>query len=135
MQVRLDVLLVDDDHNELALFGIALNRIALPIWLQTLVDGEEAIEYLQRHGVYADRSLHPVPDLVVLDLDVRLSSSFDLLDWRKASRTYSSLPVVLLSATAYEGAIQTALAMGAITVMAKPVDFEGWKTLVWQIWD
>jgi hypothetical protein len=38
-------------------------------------------------------------------------------------------------ATPYEGAIQTALGMGATTVMAKPVDVEGWKALVRQIWD
>jgi CheY-like chemotaxis protein len=135
MQTRLDVLLVDDDHNELALFGLAVDMTDLPIWLQTLVDGEAAIKYLQGHGVYADRSMHPVPDLLVLDLDSRLSRSFDLLDWRKASQAYSSLPVVLLIGTAYHGAVETALAMGAAKVMTKPADFDGWKALVRQIWD
>ena len=80
MQAHLDILLVDDDRNELALFGVAVDKTDLPIWLQTLVDGEEAIEYLQGHGVYADRSLHPVPNLLLLDLDTRLSRSFDFLD-------------------------------------------------------
>ncbi len=135
MQARLDLLLVDDDHNELALFGGAVDKTGLPMWLQPLVDGEEAIAYLQGQGVYADRSMHPVPDLVVLDLDTRLSRSFDLLDWRKASRAYSSLPVILLSGTAYQGAVETALAMTASTALAKPMDFEGWKALVRQIWD
>lgn len=135
MEPRLDILLVDDDHNDLALFGIAVDKSDLNIWLQTAIDGEHAIDYLEGRGVYKDRSMHPVPDLVVLDLAMRLSSGFDFLDWRRASRTFSSLPVIIFSGLAYKGAVDTALEMGAKRFLAKPVQLEGWNEAVRQIWD
>ena len=135
MKPRLDVLLVDDDHNDCALFGIAVDKTDLNLWLQSVPDGQQAIDYLEGRDAYADRSLHPLPDLVVLDLDMRLTGGLDFLDWRRASASFSSLPVVIFSGFAYQGAIETALAMGACTFIAKPFEFEGWKAVVRQIWD
>jgi CheY-like chemotaxis protein len=131
---RLNILLVDDDHNDAALFGIAIDKSDLNIWLQTVTDSGVAMDYLEGRGDYADRSLHPVPDLVVLDLDMRLTGGLEFLEWRRASPVFSTLPVVIFSGFAYKGAIDTALAMGARTFIPKPAEFEGWQTIVHQIW-
>ncbi|HTL58867.1 MAG TPA: response regulator [Candidatus Limnocylindrales bacterium] len=135
IQPRLNVLLVDDDHNDSALFGIAVDRSEYNIWLQTLPDAGLATYYLEGRGSYSDRTLHPLPDLVILDLDMRLTGGIEFLEWRRASRTFSSLPVILFSAFAYKGAIETALGMGANVFLPKPAAFEGWQTIVRQIWD
>jgi CheY-like chemotaxis protein len=132
---RLDVLLVDDDHNDRALFGVAVDKADLNIWLQNVEDGLEAIEYLEGRNGYGDRSLHPLPGIVVLDLDMRLSSGLDFLDWRRASASFSALPVVVFSGFAYKGAIETALSMGATSFIAKPFEFQDWKAVVQQVWD
>jgi CheY-like chemotaxis protein len=126
------MLLVDDD--DCALHGIAVNMAHLDIFLQTVTDGEQAIDYLEGRGVYADRSMHPVPDLVVLDLDSRLAGGLFFLSWRRASARFASLPVVIFSGIAYKGAVETALAMGADAFIAKPLELEGWETVVQQIW-
>jgi CheY-like chemotaxis protein len=126
---------VDDDHNDSALFGIAVDKTDLNMWLQTVPDGQQAIDYLKGRDVYANRSLHPLPDLIVLDLDMRLTGGLEFLDWRQASKAFLSVPVVIFSGFAYKGAIDTALAMGATTFIPKPFEFEGWKAVVRQIWD
>lgn len=131
----LDILLVDDDHDDCGLFGVALDKTDLNIRLQIVTDGEKAIDYLEGRGVYADRSLHPLPALVLLDLDVRLTGGFGFLDWRRASASFWSLPVLIFSAFGYEGRIETAMAMGTSTFIAKPSDLEGWEAVVRQIWD
>ena len=131
---RLNILLVDDDHNDAALFGIAIDKSDLNIWLQTVTDGGVAMDYLEGRGDYVDRSLHPVPDLVVLDLDMRLTGGLEFLEWRRASPVFCTLPVVIFSGFAYKGAIDTALALGARTFIPKPAEFEGWQTIVHQIW-
>ena len=82
---RLNILLVDDDYNDCALFGIAVQKTGLNIRLETVRDGEEAVDYLEGRGVYADRAMHPLPALVVLDLNMRLSGAFEFLDWRPRS--------------------------------------------------
>jgi CheY-like chemotaxis protein len=64
---------------------------------------------------------------------MRLTGGLDFLDWRRASASFSSVPVVIFSGYAYKGAIETALAMGACAFIAKPFEFEGWKAVVRQI--
>ena len=132
---RLNILLVDDDYNDCVLFGIAVQKTGLNIRLETVRDGEEAVDYLEGRGVYADRAMHPLPALVVLDLNMRLSGAFEFLDWRKAAASFLSLPVVIFSGFAYKGAIETALAMGAKTFIPKPLEFENWKAVVRQMWN
>jgi len=132
---RLNILLVDDDRNDSALFGIAIDKSDLNIWLQTVTDGGVAMDYLEGRGDYGDRSLHPLPDLVVLDLDMRLTGGLEFLEWCRASVSFNTLPVVIFSGFAYKGAIDTALAMGAKTFISKPVEFEGWQIVVRQVWD
>jgi len=126
------MLLVDDD--DCALLGTAVKMTYLDISLQTVTDGEQASDYLEGRGVYADRSMHPVPDLVVLDLDTRLTEGLAFLGWRGASASFASLPVVIFSSIAYKGAVETALAMGANAFVAKPLEFDGWEAVVHQIW-
>lgn len=127
---RLNVLLIDEDHSDCALFGLAVDRSDLDLWLQTVPDGGRAIDYLEGRGDYADRTMHPLPDLVVLDLDMQLTGGLEFLEWRRASPVFASLPVVLFSGFAYKGAIETALAMGAGMFIPKPFQFEGWVDVV-----
>jgi two-component system response regulator len=131
---RLNVLLVDDDHSDLALMGTAIEQSDLNIWLQTATDAHRAIDYLNGRDSFADRQMHPLPDLVILDLDMPLSGGFEFMDWRNASPVFSSLPVILLSGSAYPGAIQTALSMGATTWLAKPANVKDWTSVVEQVW-
>ena len=128
----LHILLVDDD--DCGPFGIAVKMTSLNILLRTVADAEQAIDYMEGRGVYA-RLVHPVPDVVVLDFDMRLAGGLEFLRWRKASALFPSLPVVLLSAFAYEGAIKTISAMGANTFIRKPVKSEDWEAVVRQVWD
>jgi hypothetical protein len=65
--ILLDVLLVDDDRNDLALFGMAVDKADVNIWLQTASGAEQAVEYLEGKDHYSDRAMHPLPDLVLLD--------------------------------------------------------------------
>ena len=134
-EAPLKVLLVDDDHSDLALMGLAIERSRRNIWLQTAPDAQRAIDYLAGKDVYADRTMHPLPDLVILDLDMPLSGGFDFLDWHRSSQMSSQVPVALLSGWAYAGAIQTALSMGAVASFTKPAQFQDWNGVVEQVWN
>jgi CheY-like chemotaxis protein len=131
----LDLLLVEDDDNDRALFAIAVDKAGLNICLQTVTNGEEAIDYLEGRRIYADRALHPLPALLVLDLDMPLSGGLDFLRWRTSSAAFASLPVIIYSGFAYKGAIEAALRMGASAFISKPCEFDGMKAVIRQIWD
>ena len=131
----LRILLVDDDPNDSTFFHIAVRKSALGISLETVMDGGLAIDYLEGRGTYTDRSLHPLPDVVVLDLAMQLTGGLEFLEWRRASTTFSSLPVIIFSGFAYKGAIDAALAMGASGFLPKPFEFEEWTPVIRQIWE
>ena len=130
----MSILLVDDDLNDSTFFKIAVHKSTLPISLQTVMDGGLAIDYLEGRCDYADRGLYPLPDVVVLDLAMQLTGGLEFLEWRRASASFSSLPVIIFSGFAYRGAIDAALAMGANGFIEKPFELEGWTPVIRQIW-
>jgi len=131
----LDVLLVDDDRNDLALFGMAAERVDVNIWLQTASSAEQAIDYLEGKDHYADRTLHPVPDLLLLDLVMPGMDGFDFLAWRKNSPPPVKVPVIVLSGLGEREKTERALALGADSYLPKPADFDGWKELAKTVWE
>jgi two-component system, response regulator len=135
MEARLTILMVDDDDVDLELFDLAVKKTGLDIRLETLTAVKNAIDYLQAKGVYAYRSLHPWPDVVVLDLRMPGLNGFDFLAWRKESRIYSSNPVAVLSVSNNPVDAEMAAGMGANKFIVKPSGFEGWKKVVQEIWD
>lgn len=135
MEPHLDMLLVDDDGADLDLFGIAVAKSGLDIRLQTLTAGQQAIDYLEAKGAYADRSLFPLPDVIVLDLAMPRVSGFDFLAWRKPSPAFSSIPVVVFSGSKDPNEADRVTALGANKHIIKPADFEDWKAVVREIWD
>jgi len=132
---RLDALLVDDDAVDVLLFSRAVKESGLDIRLQTLGSGQQAKDYLQAKGEFADRTSHPMPDLIVLDLKMPGVSGFDLLAWRKASSIFSSIPVVILSGMKDSAQAKTAVELGADKYLAKPAEPNQWKKIVQEIWE
>jgi len=135
MKTRLDILLVDDDDADVAFFDIAVDKTSLNISLHTLSSGQQAIDYLQGKGEYGDRSLHPLPDAIVLDLRMPKMNGFDFLAWRKASALVSGIPVVVFSGLNAHDEVKRALELGATRHIVKPQDFEEWEKVVRDIWD
>jgi CheY-like chemotaxis protein len=132
---RLDILMVDDNEVDLALFRHAVDQSGLNTAFQALTTGREAIDYLEAKGYYVERSKHPLPDVLVLDLKMPQLNGFDFLAWRKASGLYSAIPVVVLTGLADTHAIQRALDLGANMHIAKPDSLPGWNAVVRQICD
>ena len=134
-QRRLDVLMVDDDHDDQAVFGIAAEKAKLGIWLHTASSAEQAIDYLEGTGIFADRASYPLPDVLVLDLKMPEMGGIGFLAWRNASRAFAMLPVMILSGLTDRREIERALALGVNEYLTKPPDLEGWKEVARAVWD
>lgn len=131
---RLDLMLVDDEAADLAIFAKALTKSNFRIKLHALSAGQEAIDYLEAKGPYADRSLHPLPDVIVLDLKMPGLNGFDFLAWRKASPIFLNIPVVVLSGSNNQDDIQRVFQLGANKHLEKPSHFDDWKAVVADIY-
>lgn len=105
-----------------------------PIRLLSARDGDEAIAYLNGVGVYADRTAHPLPSLVLLDIKLPHRSGFDVLHWvRQSGGDLRQIPVVIMSSSCIDRDIQRAYDLGANAYVVKPYTYDELKTCVGQI--
>jgi CheY-like chemotaxis protein len=117
-----DVLYIEDDDLDVLLMRRAWRKVALANPLHVLRDGHEAEAYLAGSGKYANRTVHPMPGLVLSDLNLPRISGLDLLKWIREQPTIQALPVILLSSSNLSRDIQRATALGANAYWVKPLD-------------
>jgi len=118
------VLVAEDDPNDVFLLRRAFQKVGIFNSIVVAHNGQEAIDYLSGHGPYRNRSSHPFPALLFLDLKMPLVDGFDVLTWLNHHRLEQSLPVVILSSSNQERDIERAQQMGASDYCVKPQQFE-----------
>src|SRR4051794_12396651 len=105
------ILVADDDAQDTMLVKMAVERASLSLKLESVRDGEEAIDYLLGKSRFADRQAHPFPKLLLLDLKMPRLNGFDVLDFVRREPALKQLPIVIFSSSddpkdirrAYEG--------------------------------
>lgn len=117
------VLLVEDDEADRLFFQRALRKAGYAWRVATAADGREAVDYLSGAGRFADRSLHPVPTHVLLDLKLPELSGHEVLEWIRRHPTLAAMPVIVLSSSHEESDIRRAGALGVDGYEVKPVEF------------
>jgi CheY-like chemotaxis protein len=117
------ILLVDDDQNDVLLVQRAIKKAGLPYPIIHRHDGEEAIDYLSGKPPYSDRTKHPLPTLVLLDIKMPKLTGFDVLTWLQGRPELSKIPVIILTASVREEDQSEAQKLGAVGYRTKPVDF------------
>jgi CheY-like chemotaxis protein len=116
------ILLVEDNPDDVFFVQRAFHTGEIKHPLFTVEDGKEAIDYLSGHGDYADRSVYPVPHLVLADLKMPGVSGFDLIDWMRKDKGCKLMPIIVLSSSALTADVNRAYALGANAYMVKPAD-------------
>ncbi len=117
---RAAVLYVEDEEFDAMFMRRAFKQAGLEQMLEVVVDGQQAIDYLAGNHPFEDRTKHPLPSLVLLDLNLPLISGFDVLKWMRGQRRLQSLPVVVFSSSARAEDKLKADELGADEYLAKP---------------
>jgi chemotaxis family two-component system response regulator Rcp1 len=123
----IEVLLVEDSSGDVRLTREAFKDAKVFINLSVAPDGAEAMAFLKREREYANA---PRPDLILLDLNLPKKDGREVLAEIKASPTLGSIPVVILTTSASEADILRSYRLHANCYIAKPVDLEGFLTVV-----
>jgi len=124
------ILVADDDAQDTMLVKMAVERSALSLWLTSVKDGEEAIDYLMGRPPFADRHAHPFPKLLLLDLKMPRVSGFDVLDFVRQQPGLRQLPIVIFSSSDDPKDIQRAYDGGANSYLCKPHSNEDLSALL-----
>ncbi len=127
------ILLVDDDLDYAPLMRIAFEQAGINNPVQVVSDGQAALDYLKGAGRYADRSVYPLPVLVVLDLRLPRLHGFDVLRWIREQTEFRTLPVIVLTGTEIMSEARLASELGATAYMVKPFEFKELVRVIEQV--
>ncbi|PMB01307.1 two-component system response regulator [Fischerella thermalis CCMEE 5198] len=115
--------MADDDEDDCMLVREALAESRLTIDLRMVRDGEELMDYLYRHGRYADAHISPRPGLILLDLNMPKKDGREALREIKNDPELRTIPVVVLTTSKAEEDIYRTYNLGANSFIIKPVTF------------
>jgi len=118
------VLLVEDDLGDIEITERAFKKGKIGNPLYVVRDGEEAMEFIQHTGRYADAAQAPRPGLILLDLNLPRLDGRQVLGLIKNDPDLRRIPVVVLTTSSEDADVLGCYNRGANTYITKPVDFE-----------
>lgn len=114
----IEILLAEDNPADILLTQEAFDEAHFAHHLHLARDGVEALAFLRREGTYAGA---PVPDVILLDLNMPRMGGLEVLDVLKADETLRRIPVVVLTTSRAEGDIWRSYNLHANAYIPKPV--------------
>ena len=127
---EVDILLVDDSQEDVALTMHALRSENLANRVFVARDGEEALEFLFCTGPHAERSFDHPPKLVLLDLKLPKVDGMQVLKRVKSDERTRVIPVVLMTSSKEERDRIIGYNLGVNSYLQKPVDFDEFRKMV-----
>ena len=124
------ILYAEDDENDVFFMERAFSKLKLADALQVVPNGRAAVDYLSGVGPFADRSKHPLPDMVLLDVKMPEMSGLEVLKWARARPEYKSLPILLFTSSTQRTDIDFSRNHRASGYLVKPSNAEHLATLV-----
>jgi chemotaxis family two-component system response regulator Rcp1 len=128
----IEILLVEDVAEEAEMTMGVLSSGRVRNRLHWVADGEEALEFLSRKGRHADA---PLPDLILLDLNMPRMNGLEVLTEIKQHPLWKRIPVVMMTASDKEQDILTAYDRHANCYVTKPLDMDQFIAAVRSIED
>lgn len=121
-----EVLIVEDNPNDLALVRRALLRSRLANRVQVARDGQEALDFLLGGGMDGVRP----PKVILLDLKLPKLDGIEVLRRVKADPRTRAIPVVILTSSHEQRDIVDTYDLGVNSYIVKPVNFEEFEEAV-----
>jgi CheY-like chemotaxis protein len=125
--IPIEILLVEDNPGDVRLTVEALREAKVRNNLNVASDGVEAMEFLRRVGDHANA---PLPDLVLLDLNLPRKDGREVLQEIKTDPELTLIPVVVLTTSQAEQDVLRSYQLHANAYVTKPVDLDQFLQVV-----
>ncbi|WP_226481916.1 response regulator [Natrinema amylolyticum] len=123
-----DVLLVEDETEDVRLIREAFDGVDVETSVHVATDGDEALTMLTDRG--DEPPSVPIPDLVLLDLDLPRMSGLELLEAITDEPALARLPVLVLTRSATVEDVHASYELAANAYLMKPTDPEEYDEMV-----
>jgi CheY-like chemotaxis protein len=124
------ILLVEDNASDEELTLRALKKHGVRNDVVVVRDGASALDYVFSRGIYSGNADAPLPQLVLLDLNLPKIGGLDVLRAIRADARTQLLPVVILTSSTQDQDLLAGYRSGANSYVAKPVDFVAFSEAV-----
>ena len=124
------ILLVEDNEGDIILTMEALNEGKVRNKISIARDGEQAIQFLNKEGVYAHTER---PDLILLDINLPRIDGKEVLIYIKSNPQFKAIPVVMLTTSTSEKDVFESYKNYANCYISKPVDLDKFFEVVQKI--
>jgi two-component system response regulator len=118
------ILMADDDADDRLLAQEAMHESRVLNELHFVEDGVQLLSYLRGDDDFSDRILHPMPGLILLDLNMPKMDGREALAEIKADPRLRRIPVVILTTSKAEEDMVKGYDLGAASYITKPVTFD-----------
>lgn len=114
------LLVAGDSDDDFFLLERACSKLKPAPKLQRARNGVEAQHYLAGDGLFNNRAAHPLPSMVMSDLEMPLMDGLKLLAWLKDQLWEPTIPFVLLTSSNDQNDRNRARERGADEFLVKP---------------
>ena len=135
MPNRKAILVADDSAEDAFILKRAFEKVGMQVPILFVRDGQELIHYLSGDDGYADRTAHPMPRLLLLDLKMPKMDGFDVLRWLQQQPELRRLVVTVLSSSDESRDVNLAYDLGANSYVVKPDSLDGYGKIVEKLRD
>lgn len=119
------ILLIEDNLMDVELTLNAIEEVKLGSKVKVANTGQQALDYLCGNGEYGDRGVHPLPDLILLDLKMPGMDGHQVLEIIKKTPLIKRLPVVILTSSQEHSDRARGYDNGANSYVIKPISYDG----------
>lgn len=113
-----EILLIEDNPGDIRLTIESFKESKIANKLNIAEDGIEAINYLRKKGKFKDK---PLPDIIILDLNLPKKSGREVLFEIKEDRILKHIPVIVFTTSKAEMDILKSYELHANCYISKPL--------------
>jgi len=122
----MEILLVEDNPTDARLIQEVFKRGNIDVNIYVVTDGLEAMKYLGKEGAYLSK---PVPDLILLDLNLPKMDGKTVLKEIKRDKKFNYIPIIILTTSKSEADITQAYNLKADGYLTKTFDVDRFITM------
>ena len=118
------ILMVEDDPEDVMLAQRAFTKARIQNQPDVVNSGQEALDYLQNRGAYADAERYAKPDLILLDLNMPGMDGREFLRRIKNISVLARIPIAIVSTSDFEKDIEYGREFGVKNFIIKPLQVD-----------
>ena len=121
------ILVAEDDPDDQFFIQRELKKLAFPVHVHFVNDGEQTIAYLS--ALDKPDCPFPKPDVMFVDLKMPRLNGFELLEWMRKNGLCERILTVVVSSSGLQEDIDKAYDLGANAYLVKPATLQEYVKL------